>query len=249
MHEHRDDDALSDDVLDREIKRALAVNPSPAFVPRLRTRLASEPLPRWQLSWTLAVAAATLTAAASIMIAVRSARHPASTLAVPMPLGSRDQSAALRAPIVSPQNRPDTQGAPSLPNLSSFKPSSSTGRSPTRPAPLAGDAHAADSATIQALSVAEPLRAGRDVRAPRKMLDVKPVYPQAARAAKAEGVVVVEALIAIDGSVSRARIVSSIPLLDQAALDAVMQWTFEPTRLNGRPVTVVMNVFINFTLN
>jgi periplasmic protein TonB len=51
-----------------------------------------------------------------------------------------------------------------------------------------------------------------------------------------------------DGSVGQAEVVRSIPLLDQAALDAVKQWQFKPTLLNGQPVAVMMTVTINFTL-
>jgi protein TonB len=56
-----------------------------------------------------------------------------------------------------------------------------------------------------------------------------------------------EITIAKDGSVSGARVLRSVPMLDQAALDAVHQWLFEPTLLNGVPVEVVMTVTVNFT--
>ena len=63
-----------------------------------------------------------------------------------------------------------------------------------------------------------------------------------------QGVVIVEATIGPDGKVSDARVLRSIPLLDQAALDAVRQWVFTPTLLNGVPVPVIMTVTVNFTL-
>jgi TonB family protein len=59
----------------------------------------------------------------------------------------------------------------------------------------------------------------------------------------------VEARIGEDGSVEDARVLRSIPLLDQAAIDAVMQWRFRPTLLNGKPVPVIMTVTVNFTLD
>jgi protein TonB len=88
----------------------------------------------------------------------------------------------------------------------------------------------------------------RGVKAPRKIKDVKPVYPAGAVAARAYGMIVVEATIGPDGKVKNARILRSVPLLDQAALDAVRQWEFEPTLLNGAPVAVILNVVINFGL-
>ena len=63
-----------------------------------------------------------------------------------------------------------------------------------------------------------------------------------------QGIVIIEATIGADGRVTNARILRSVPLLDQAAIDAVRQWEFTPTLLNGVPVPVVMTVTVNFTL-
>jgi protein TonB len=63
------------------------------------------------------------------------------------------------------------------------------------------------------------------------------------------GIVIIEATIGKDGSVRDARVLRSVPLLDQAALDAVRQWRFTPTLLNNEPVEVIMTVTVNFTLN
>jgi periplasmic protein TonB len=60
--------------------------------------------------------------------------------------------------------------------------------------------------------------------------------------------VIIEALIGANGKVTNARVLRSIPLLDQAALDAVMLWEFTPTRLNGQPVPVLMTMTVQFTL-
>jgi protein TonB len=62
------------------------------------------------------------------------------------------------------------------------------------------------------------------------------------------GTVLIEATIGADGKVQDAKVLLSIPLLDRAALDAVRQWEYEPSRLNGVPVAVIMNVMVNFTL-
>ena len=63
-----------------------------------------------------------------------------------------------------------------------------------------------------------------------------------------QGIVIIEATIAKDGSVKDARVLKSMPLLDQAAIDAVRQWKFTPTLLNNVPVEVLMTVTVNFTL-
>jgi TonB family protein len=92
------------------------------------------------------------------------------------------------------------------------------------------------------------VRVGGDIKEPRKIKDVRPVYPDDALAARIQGVVILEAVIAPSGSVSDARVLRSVPGLDQAAVDAVRQWEFTPTLLNGVPVAVIMTVTVNFTL-
>ena len=93
-----------------------------------------------------------------------------------------------------------------------------------------------------------PFRIGGGIAAPMKIKDVRPVYPPVAREAGVQGVVILETVVDEAGAVSEARVLRSIPLLDEAALDAVRQWQFTPTLLNGAPVPVVMTVTINFTL-
>jgi TonB family protein len=92
------------------------------------------------------------------------------------------------------------------------------------------------------------VRVGGNIKAPTKTLDVKPVYPEEAQSARIQGVVIAELLIAPDGKVTDAKILRSIPQLDQAALDAVRQWQFTPTVVDGKAVPVVMTVTINFVL-
>lgn len=93
------------------------------------------------------------------------------------------------------------------------------------------------------------LRVGGAVRPPVQVRRVNPLYPAEARAAGVQGVVILEALIGPDGTVRDARILRSIPLLDEAALDAVRQWQYEPTLLNGAPAPVVLTVTVQFTLS
>ena len=94
----------------------------------------------------------------------------------------------------------------------------------------------------------EPVRPGGLIRPPERVDYVAPVYSVIAREARIEGVVIIEATIGIDGRVMNARILRSVPLLDESALAAVRQWTYRPTTLNGVPVPVIMTVTVNFTL-
>ena len=77
----------------------------------------------------------------------------------------------------------------------------------------------------------------------RKVVDVPPAYPDAARKARVMGVVILEITIQPDGTVSNARVLRSVPLLDAAALEAVRQWRYEPT---GLPNAVNLTVPVNF---
>lgn len=91
-----------------------------------------------------------------------------------------------------------------------------------------------------------PLHSG--IRAPEKVVNVTPVYPEMARITQVEGMVILEAVIDASGSVTSVRALRGHPLLDQAALDAVQRWKFSPARLNGEPIPVVMTVTVQFKL-
>jgi protein TonB len=97
--------------------------------------------------------------------------------------------------------------------------------------------------------VREPVRPGGAIREPRKLVHVAPDYPQIARLARVEGTVVLEAVLDERGRVERVRVLSSTPLLDEAAMSAVRQWRYTPTLLNGVPVPVLMTITIRFTLD
>ena len=94
----------------------------------------------------------------------------------------------------------------------------------------------------------DAVRVGGDIKPPTKIVDVRAVYPEVAQKAKVQGVVICDVLVGPDGKVKDARVLRSIPLLDQAALDAVRQWEFTPTLLNGNPISIVFTVTVNFTL-
>jgi protein TonB len=95
---------------------------------------------------------------------------------------------------------------------------------------------------------AAPVRVGGDIKQPTKVKHVPPVYPAIAKAARVSGTVFIEAIITKDGTVRDAKVTRSAGMLDAAALDAVQQWTYTPTLLNGQPVEVIMTVTVNFTL-
>lgn len=93
-----------------------------------------------------------------------------------------------------------------------------------------------------------PLRVGGEIAEPKKIVDAKPVYPSLAQQSKVQGVVILEVIVDTAGGVRDAKVLRSVPMLDQAALDAVKQWRFTPTLLNGTPQEVIMTVTVNFTL-
>src|SRR5262249_29719680 len=89
-------------------------------------------------------------------------------------------------------------------------------------------------------------RVGGNIAAANLLQQVKPDYPQAAKDAGIQGVVVLEATISKEGKVTGMNVVSGNPLLTQAAMDAVGQWVYKPIMLNGQPVEAVTAVTINF---
>ena len=93
-----------------------------------------------------------------------------------------------------------------------------------------------------------PIRVGGDIKEPRIVKKIDPTYPALARQAKVQGTVTIEATIGKDGSVKDAHVLAPVPLLDQAALDAVKQWKYTPTLLAGVPIEVLLIVRVNFTL-
>ena len=135
------------------------------------------------------------------------------------------------------------------------EPGGSTTAPPTAPVPEDSSADAADSlapglsaTTTQPQVPQEPVRVGGNVTAPTKVRHVPPVYPPAARQMRAQGVVILEAVIGTTGDVETVRVIRSVALLDDAAIAAVRQWRYTPTLLNDLPVPVVMTVTVNFTL-
>lgn len=94
-----------------------------------------------------------------------------------------------------------------------------------------------------------PRRPGGDIREPRKLVHVTPVYPELARAGRVEGIVILEAVVNVRGEVERVRALRSKPLLEQAAIDAVRRWRYTPTLLNGTPVPILLTITVTFRIN
>ena len=95
---------------------------------------------------------------------------------------------------------------------------------------------------------AQVFRVGQGVREPRRIAGAAPEYPPLARSARVEGVVILEAVIDAQGTIDRVKVLKSVPLLDGAAVAAVKGWRYTPTLLNGVPVSVLMTITMNFTL-
>jgi len=92
----------------------------------------------------------------------------------------------------------------------------------------------------------EPIRVGGNVQESKLVHRVEPVYPPEATAARVSGVVILQVTVNEAGDVSAARVLRGHPLLDGAALEAVRQWRYSPTLLNGEPVPVIASVSIAF---
>ena len=94
-----------------------------------------------------------------------------------------------------------------------------------------------------------PVPVGGDIRPPVKIRHVSPVYPRVAIEARIPGLVILQAVIGENGEVDDVKVLRGDPLFNQPAVDAVRQWRFTPTLLNGQPVPVVMTVTVAFSLD
>ena len=95
----------------------------------------------------------------------------------------------------------------------------------------------------------QAVRVGGQIKEPKKLKNVNPTYPDIAKQARVQGVVILECTISPQGKVTDVKVLRGIPLLDAAAIEAVKQWVYSPTLLNGVPVPVIMTVTVNFRLS
>jgi protein TonB len=93
------------------------------------------------------------------------------------------------------------------------------------------------------------IKVGGNVQSAAIIKKIAPVYPQLAKSARVSGVVHLAAIIAKDGTIQELHSLGGPALLIQAAMDAVKQWVYHPTMLNGEPVQVETTIDVNFTLN
>ncbi len=119
---------------------------------------------------------------------------------------------------------------------------------PAQPPPLVPPAPAAP-APQAAPAQPQRIHLGGRVKMARLLHRVEPEYPVIARQMRVSGVVEIEGVIGVDGRMREVRLVSGHPLLARAALEAVRQWIYEPTTLNGVPVEVVAPITVTFRLN
>jgi len=93
------------------------------------------------------------------------------------------------------------------------------------------------------------IRVGGNVQQAKLVRQPRPVYPPLAKQARIQGVVKLNAIISRDGTIQNLQVISGHPLLTPAAMEAVKQWVYAPTLLNGEPVEVVTQIDVNFTLS
>jgi protein TonB len=98
-------------------------------------------------------------------------------------------------------------------------------------------------------AVPQRIRVGGNVQGAKLVRQPKPVYPPLAKQARIQGVVKLHALISKEGTIEDLKVITGHPLLVPAALEAVKQWVYQPTTLNGEPVGVDTEIDVNFTLS
>jgi TonB family protein len=117
---------------------------------------------------------------------------------------------------------------------------------------LAGGTAAGTTMAASADTNATPparIRVGGNVQQTKLVSQPRPVYPPEAKQARIQGVVKLSAIIAKDGTMQHLEVLEGHPLLVPAAMEAVRQWVYQPTLLNGQPVEVVTQIDVNFTLS
>jgi TonB family protein len=172
----------------------------------------------------------------SAVVAYRAAPFPlfADDDALPTPV---QRSAFLDDAAVPPPPPPPPTTRPPGPGTPAEAGSSSTARR-TQRTPRSPD-----------VQRGRPVRVGGTMAAPRKTRHVNPVYPKAALESRVQGVVVLEITISPSGKVVEVRTLKGVAPLTEAAIEAVRQWEYTPTLLNGVAMPVVMTVTVNFKLS
>jgi protein TonB len=158
------------------------------------------------------------------------------------------RSIGLQAPVSIPWRIDMT---PDVPEIGNAAVSTATGSSlstllpgtaiPPAPPP-------APAARPQPLLPSVPVRITSGVQSAKLLFGPRPAYPSLARATRTQGTVKIQAVIGRDGAIKNLQVLSGPPLLIAAAMEAVQQWRYQPTLLNGDPVEVVTDIDVTFTI-
>jgi TonB family protein len=158
-----------------------------------------------------------------------------------------DGKVAVMVSLATPQSEPKIpvrRGNFATAGVAGSVPSSA----PTPARPLAPPASDASASAVSAVTP-QSIQVGGNAEAANLIYQVRPVYPPLAKQARIQGTVKFNALIGADGFVKNLQAVSGHPMLVQAALEAVKDWVYKPTLLNGNPVDVTTVIDVNFTLS
>ena len=230
-------DSTTETVRRTDDHTTVATGPDPLFASSIRHEPVSARSSGIVRAATLAVFAAA--AGVSVYLMMRPT-SPSESEAQPAPFESAQAIPATSAP---------RETLPSIPAPSesvSTQPLSAEAPPPPPPPPPPRVDQPADAPAPP--PPGSPVRVSGNIKEPAKIRHVPPVYPPIAQSARVQGIVIIEAVIDPQGYVQETRVMRSIPLLDQAAIDAVKQWQFTPTLLNGVAVPVIMTVTVQFTL-
>jgi protein TonB len=104
-------------------------------------------------------------------------------------------------------------------------------------------------AAVETPPVTPRLPEGGRVQLGQLLRKVPPQYPAIARAARVSGDIVLECVVGVDGRIVEVKVKSGNPMLVRAAVDAVWQWLYEPSRLNGTLIEIITNITVSFKLN
>ena len=176
---------------------------------------------------------------------------PAAPKAAPKPVQQQAKVVPVRptemtAPTIIPDKIPEAPSAPEPEGASGGSRAGS--RAASKAACRAGCSEASSAGRDPGGGRAAAGRRRR--QGARAVQKIEPSYPEAARKARMEGVVILEAIITVDGSVQDVKVLKSVnPLLDASAVRAVQQWKYKPATLNGRAVRVFLTVTVTFNLH
>ena len=160
--------------------------------------------------------------------------------------------ATAKAPVSAPPTPPNPPNQPAASGATGSAPGAGGGGvigGIIGSVPAVAPPSAAPAVKSDANVLPQRIRVGGTVQAAKLIRQPKPVYPQLAKQARISGHVILNTIIDKDGTIERLTVASGHPLLVPAAMDAVKQWVYAPTLLNGEPVEVVTQIDVNFTLS